>query len=151
MVEIRVLERRDVDSLAPLVDQFVSANKTLTYRPDYRSAFKDYAQKVLCQTNVVFFVAEEAGEIVGLIAGTVIDNGPIVLPEKIGYVGITVVSTAHRRKGIAGGLWEKLNDWFLSKRIEEVQLYVVPDNNEARGFWQDCGFTVALERWRKHI
>jgi predicted N-acetyltransferase YhbS len=75
MVEIRILKPADVDSLAPLVDQFVSANRTLTYRPDYRIAFCDAARKVLNDTNAVIFIAEEEGEIVGLITGRISDNG----------------------------------------------------------------------------
>ncbi len=150
-MDIRPLEQRDVDSLAPLVDQFVSANKTLTYRPDYRTAFCDSAMKILNDKDAVIFVAEETGEIIGLIAGRICDNGPIILPEKIGYVGTTVVLSKFRRKGIAKGLWEKLNEWFLSRGVEEVQLYVVPDNDEAKGFWQGRGFNVALERWKKHL
>jgi ribosomal protein S18 acetylase RimI-like enzyme len=150
-MNIRILEKQDVDLLAPLVDQFVSANKTLPYRPDYRNAFRDSARKVLNDANAVIFVAEEEGEIVGLITGRISDNGGIILPEKIGYISITVVLSKYRRKGIARRLWERLNEWFLSKEIEEVQLYVVPNNDEARGFWQDCGFSLALERWKKHI
>jgi ribosomal protein S18 acetylase RimI-like enzyme len=150
-MDIRALKQPDVDLLAPLVDQFVSANRTLTYRPDYRIAFCDAARKNLKDINAVIFVAEEEGEIVGLITGRISDNGGIILPEKIGYISITVVLSKYRRKGIAKRLWERLNEWFLSKGIEEVQLYVVPDNDEARGFWQDCGFGLALERWKKHI
>jgi ribosomal protein S18 acetylase RimI-like enzyme len=145
------LKPADVDSLAPLVDQFVSANRTLTYRPDYRNAFRDSARNTLNDTNVVIFVAEEEGEIVGLITGRISDNGGIILPEKIGYISITVVLSKYRRKGIARRLWERLNEWFLSNGIDEVQLYVAPDNDEARGFWQDCGFSLALERWKKHL
>jgi ribosomal protein S18 acetylase RimI-like enzyme len=145
------MEQRDMDSLAPLVEQFVSANKALTYRPDYRNAFRDSANKILDDTDAVIFVAEQAGEIIGLIAGRISDNGPIILPEKIGYVGTTVVLSKCRRKGIARGLWEKLNKWFLSKKIEEVQLYVVPDNEEAKGFWRSRGFNLLLERWKKHL
>jgi ribosomal protein S18 acetylase RimI-like enzyme len=150
-MDIRALKQQDVDLLAPLVDQFVSANKTLTYRPDYRNAFRDSARNILNDTNVVIFIAEEAGEIVGLITGRISDNGPIILPEKIGYISIIVVLSSYRRKGIAKRLWERLNEWFLSNGINEVQLYVVPDNDEARGFWQDCGFNIMLERWRKHL
>ncbi|MBN2019108.1 MAG: GNAT family N-acetyltransferase [Sedimentisphaerales bacterium] len=141
----------DLDSLWPLVDQFVSANKTLTYRPDYRYAFCDSARKVLSDTDAVIFIAEEKSEIIGLIAGRIIDNGPIIIPDKIGYVGTTVVLSGYRRKGIAKGMWEKLKGWFQSRGIEEVHLYVVPDNDEARGFWQSRGFNLVLERWQKRL
>ena len=151
MPNIRDLEQPDVDLLSPLADQFVSANKTLTYRPDYRNAFRDSARNILNDTNAVIFVADQEGEIVGLIAGRISDNGPIILPEKIGYVGTAVVLSRYRRRGIGKRLWERLNEWFLSKGIEEVQLYVVPENDEARGFWQNCGFSVAIERWKKHL
>ena len=150
-MKIRILEKQDVDLLAPLVDQFVSANKTLPYRPDYRIAFCDSARKVLNDTNAVIFVADQAGEIVGLIAGRIIDNGPIISPEKIGYVGTTVVLSKYRRRGIAKRLWETLNEWFLSRGIDEVHLYVVPSNDEAKGFWGNCGFNIVLERWKKRL
>jgi len=150
-MEIRPLEQRDLDSLAPLIDQFVSANKALTFRPDYRNAFRDSASKVLNDKDAVIFVAENEEKIVGLISGRIIDNGPIILPEKIGYVGGVVVLSKYRRKGIAKGLWEKLTEWFSSNGIKESQLYIVPDNNEAKGFWQDCGFNLTLERWKKRL
>jgi ribosomal protein S18 acetylase RimI-like enzyme len=150
-VKIRILKPTDIDSLWPLVDQFVSANKTLKYKPDYRNAFRDSAIKVLNDINAVIFVAEEKDEIVGLITGKISDNGAIILPEKIGYVSIIVVLPKYRRKGIARQLWNRLNEWFLSKGIEEVQLYIVPENEEAKGFWKDCGFNILLERWKKHI
>ena len=134
-----------------MVDQFVSANKALTFRPDYRDAFSDSARKVLEETDAVIFVAEEKGELIGLIAGRIIDNGPIIIPEKIGYVGTTVVLSKYRRKGIAKALWERLKEWFVSKGIEEAQLYVVPDNDEAGGFWESRGFNIFLERWKKRI
>jgi ribosomal protein S18 acetylase RimI-like enzyme len=150
-IEIRILKPTDVDSLRPLIDQFVAANKALTFRPDYRNAFCDSARKVLNDTDAVIFIAEEKGEIIGLISGRIQDNGPIILPEKIGYVGGVVVLSNHRRKGIAKAFWEKLKEWFVSRGIEEAQLYIVPDNDEARGFWQNCGFGLTLERWKKHI
>jgi ribosomal protein S18 acetylase RimI-like enzyme len=107
-IEIRILKPTDVDSLRPLIDQFVAANKALTFRPDYRNAFCDSARKVLNDTDAVIFIAEEKGEIIGLISGRIQDNGPIILPEKIGYVGGVVVLSNHRRKGIAKAFWEKL-------------------------------------------
>jgi ribosomal protein S18 acetylase RimI-like enzyme len=83
--------------------------------------------------NAIIFVAEQAEKIVGLISGRIIDNGPIILPEKIGYVGGIVVLSKYRRKGIAKELWQRLNEWFLSNGIKESQLYIVPDNVEAAG------------------
>jgi hypothetical protein len=44
-----------------------------------------------------------------------------------------------------------VNEWFLSKEIEEAHLYIVPENNEARGFWKNCGFDIILERWKKRL
>jgi ribosomal protein S18 acetylase RimI-like enzyme len=151
MTEIRFLKSSDIDLLAPLVDQLVSANKKLPFRPDYRIAFRDSAQKVLNETDAKILVAEEEGKVVGLIAGRISDNGTIIIPDKIGYIGTLVVLSEYRRKGIAKALWKKLREWFLSKGIVEAQLYVLPENEEARGFWQDCGFGLALERWKKHI
>jgi ribosomal protein S18 acetylase RimI-like enzyme len=150
-MDIRVLERQDVDSLTPLIDQFVSANSALTFRPNYREAFRDSARKVLEETDAVIFVAEEKGELAGMISGRIQDNGPIILPEKIGYVGGVVVLSRYRRKGTAKALWERLKEWFISGGIEEAQLYILPDNNDARGFWQDCGFNIVLERWKKRL
>jgi len=105
-MEIRPLEKRDLDLLSPLIDQFVSANKTLTFRPDYRSVFRDSARKVLNDKDAVIFVAEQTDEIVGLIAGRIIDNGPIILPEKNWICRFNCclikVSTQRNSKGTVG-------------------------------------------------
>ena len=150
-MEIRTLKLTDIDLLLPLIDQLVSANKTLPFRPDYRIAFRDSAKKVLNETDAVIFIAEAEGEIIGLIAGRISDNGTIIFPDKIGYIGTLVVLSGHRRKGIAKALWKKLKEWFLSKGIDEAQLYVLPDNEEAKSFWKNCGFNIILERWKNHL
>lgn len=141
----------DIDLIVPLADEFVSANTSLTFRPDYRDAFREHVRQVISDSEAVAFVAKNEQEVVGVIIGQIKENGPTVLPERIGYIGITAVSSKMRRKGIGRKLWKKMNDWFLSKGIEEVQLYTDINNNGARDFWKYCGFDVILERRRKQI
>lgn len=148
---IEELSETDLYSLDPLLDELVSANKTLNFRPDYQQQFHEYLKETISNPEVVIFVAKSDGANVGMIVGLIQDNGPFILPERIGYVRIAVVLSKHRREGIGMKLWQKMRCWFAAKGIDEVQLFTTVDNQVARCFWESCGFSVLLEHRRMRI
>lgn len=148
---IEELNEADLNSLGPLVDELVSANMALGFRPDYQQQFHNYLKETIPNPEVVVFVAKSDETSLGLMVGQIQDNGPFVLPERIGYVRIAVVLSTHRREGIGMRLWQKMRCWFETKGIDEVQLFTTVDNEEARRFWKSCGFRVVLKRWRQQI
>lgn len=56
-----------------------------------------------------------------------------------------------RGEGIAGGLLNELENWFLRKKAASVDLEIVPDNENAKRFWLSKGYMTELTRYRKVI
>jgi len=151
-VEIRRFEVADVESLRPLVDQFVVAHRRLSFRADYWSPLRRWLVSQAEDTNAVVLVACDGGtRPVGMMTATIQENGPLLAPERVGYIGLVVVAADHRRQGIVQRLWDTTRDWLLSKGIEEGELYTEVGNTTSDGFWDRQGFAAFLQRRRKRI
>jgi ribosomal protein S18 acetylase RimI-like enzyme len=135
---------KSLSSLYPLVDEFVRTHPDLTFRHDYRDAFARWISE-MDGDNEVIFTAGNDGNSVGLIAGTILRNAPLLLPERYGYIPIIVTLSQYRRREVGKRLWQTLCQWFEEKGIHEVRLYTSPNNPPARCFWQDCSFSSLLE------
>ena len=85
--------------------------------------------------SLVWFVAEEAGEPVGLAAGLTpgITGGS---PEVISMW----VDAAHRGSGVADALLGALFEWAGGQGAGALALNVAEDNDRARRFYQKAGF-----------
>jgi ribosomal protein S18 acetylase RimI-like enzyme len=132
------------DMLRPLVEEFVKAHPSLTFRPDYEDAFASWIQGLDTDSEVVF-IFQQDGIPVGLVVGAIRTNGPLLFPESYGYIPILVVLPAYRHRGVGKRLWAAVQEWFKSKGIGEVHLFTALDNPAARRFWDSCGFDPLFE------
>ncbi len=151
MVLIEPLDIAEVDLLEPLVDEFASSHDALSFRPDYQAAFRDWIRRISTNPEKIIYIAKDDSQIIGFAVGLIEENGPLILPDRIGYIPMLVVSSRFRRKGVGKRLWVVLNDWFSSKGVNEVQLNTHLDNEIAQNFWDHFGFKPILERRRIHI
>jgi ribosomal protein S18 acetylase RimI-like enzyme len=97
----------------------------------------DAARAFLDDPSVLFFVAEDAGQVLGFLSCQLIRRRaaePELLLYEIG------VRSAQRRRGIGRALVGAMNDWMDSQAIREV--WVLADNDDAVAFYRACGFTV---------
>lgn len=79
------------------------------------------------------FVAEESGEIIGvIIAG---NDG------RRGYIYHTAVSPSHRRNGIAAALVSRTLSALKKCGINKAALVVFDRNDDGNAFWEKQGFT----------
>lgn len=150
VIGVEPLNVCEIDRLPPLVEDFVRAHSSLPIRPDYIGASLNWLRDKANDPNTIVYLARHSTDICGLSVGTIETNAPLMLPEKIGYVQALVGSSSYRREGIGKVLWNRTKEWFISKGINEVQLYTAVHNNRARAFWQSCNFDVFYER-RKTI
>ena len=148
-IQIGILREEDFDSLRPLVDEFIRTHKSLSFRTDYWEAFCDYLTRSQTAENILCLRAIIKDETVGFVIGVIQDNGPLIFPERVGYVSIMVVDKNYRSIGVGNTLWKELRNWFLTNRIDYFELYTEFGNTPASTFWKNRGFSIFLERRRQ--
>ncbi len=147
-IQIGIIREQDFDCLRPLVDEFIQTHRSLFFRSDYWSSFCDWLKRSEISDKILPLRAKIDDDTVGFVIGVIQDNGPLISPEKVGYVTIMVVDRNHRAKGIGNALWTELRRWFLSKNIEHFELYTEFGNSLSGSFWRNRGFDTFLERRR---
>lgn len=103
-IRIEELGETGLTGLSPLLDAFVAAHLELRFRADYQRCFWDWMRRLRHAPDSEVYVAKAGGEPVGMIIATVDGNGPLLTPEKIGYVPMLAVLPDSRRHGIGTAL-----------------------------------------------
>lgn len=150
-ITITGLADEEVDLLRCLVDEFVLSHSSFRYKDNYWSTVRDWLLRTNKGEHSRVLAAKSEGRIVGFAVGQILDNGPLLFPERIGYGPIMVVATGSRKGGIGDALWKAMKDWFLGKGIEQVETYTECGNTVAENFWENHGFSVFLHRRKCRI
>ncbi|MBW2561936.1 MAG: GNAT family N-acetyltransferase [Deltaproteobacteria bacterium] len=150
-LNIEEIQEADFDSLQPLVEEFISTHRSLSFREDYWSSFCAWLVKAPKDENILLMRATIETDLVGFVVGVIQENDPLLSPDRIGYVSIMVVDKKHRGIGIGEDLWKELRSWFLSKGVSYFELYTEFENSLAGSFWSNRGFDTFLERRRQNI
>jgi GNAT superfamily N-acetyltransferase len=145
-VTITSLSNVEIDSLHYLVDEFVLSHGSLRFRDNYWAPVRDWLLRLKNDENSRVLAAKSNGRIIGFAVGQILDNGPLLYPERIGYGSIMVVAAEFRNSGIGDALWLGMKDYFLRKGIEQVEIYTECGNTVAETFWENRGFSIFLNR-----
>jgi hypothetical protein len=84
-ITVAELVETEIDLLHPLLDEFVLSHGSLRFRDNYWPRYREWLLKGKNPENSRVLVAKFDGRIVGLAEGRIVDTGPILLPERIGY------------------------------------------------------------------
>jgi ribosomal protein S18 acetylase RimI-like enzyme len=98
---------------------------------------RDAARAFLDDPNVLFFVAEDAGQLVGFLSCQLVrrrNDAPELLLYEIG------VRATQRRRGVGRALIAAMNAWMDEHAVREV--WLLADNDGAVAFYRACGFAV---------
>jgi GNAT superfamily N-acetyltransferase len=99
----------------------------------------------------VMFVAEKNEEIIGFSTG-LIKILPLFLGAcKVGYVDAIFLLPQYRKTGVSVHLYNVLEEWFISKKVESIELQVLPNNFSGYKFWNKMGYYNELIQMRKKI
>ena len=133
------------------IDKFHLNKITKSYEELY---FENLFQKVKTQNGAVF-VAENQNEIVGFIAGGIVqydevDKTCYACPLK-GEIFELVVSEKHRRLGVGQKLIEEMECYFKSKGCECVELDVFAYNETALKFYNKNGYETRMVKVFKNF
>ncbi len=151
MIKIEIPTELEIEKLGPLVDELVVSHPELPWVDDYREVYKKVSLAFLSEQDKAIFIAKKEEETVGVVMGSITDNGPLQGNKKIGLINIVIVLPSYRRKGIGKQLCEDIMEWFSEQKIEEVTLFNTVEDRLAKTFWESCGFEIFLEQRRKRI
>jgi ribosomal protein S18 acetylase RimI-like enzyme len=150
-ITLVLLSTNELPSLQPLVDEFVATYRSLPFKESYWDSFQQWLLKKRGDPDILVLAAHVDGKLAGFGLGTTQETGPLMVPERIGYVSLLVVAPQFRNVGVGKALCNGMCDWFLSNGIREVELYTEVGNELSNRFWDRRGFQPLLVRRRRNI
>lgn len=137
--EIRSARLEDYEALCRLYTELDETNRKLL--PDVFRAVEGPVRTVetirekLSDRRAIIFVAEVAGEVVGLVDVQSYDQQPFATfqPRVYAYIESFVVSPEFRGAGVADALFRRLEAWALEHGIPKIQLTAYNANRGAMG------------------
>ena len=142
----------DRDAVNELARQLHSLH--VSWRPDiFEPVTEMYSAEHFeeCITDRELYVHKIGGAIIGYALVHIEDfEGPGVVPQRRMFIDEFCVEEMFRDQGFGTEMMEAV--WALARafRCTDLQLGVFPQNDDAVGFWQKCGFTIrSIEMQRK--
>jgi RimJ/RimL family protein N-acetyltransferase len=96
-------------------------------------------------------IAEQNGELIGSGYAHIIDSKSYLKHQKHAHLGFMYVKPEHRGKGINRMIIERLQDWVLSKNVNEFRLEVYHNNPSAIRAYEKLGFMPLLLEMRMEL
>ena len=152
MVIIRKAKLKDAKQITELHLKLMRYHepfdKYYSLRKNARKTTLDYNKKAIRSPKKMVLVAEDKNKIIGFIVGELEKGVPIFKRKFIGRIGGTYILSKYRRKGITKQLIKILFDWFRSKKIEFIELYVDHRNTLGLKTWEKMGFKNFQKRMK---
>jgi len=151
MILIRVLKKKDEKQLLNLAFDFFKKNQRgeivskkllpLIQYKNYDEHLREDVGKYMRLDNnkAIIFVAEDNEKLIGYIYGRII-NKPKMRLGRIGVIEDWFVEEKYRGKRIGEILWNRLIEWFKSKKCNRLELDVYPTNKKAIKIYHKLGF-----------
>ena len=151
MLELaRLCDREDVNRLALQVHAL-----HVQWRPDiYEMVDELYPEERMQEaiSKRELYVAKMAGQIVGFVLVEIKrKDRPGLVKRKVMVIHEICVDQELRNHGIGKAMMEDVHALAKAFRCTDLQLGVYPQNDEAVGFYQKCGFTIRSIDMQKKI
>jgi len=109
-------------------------------RPNSSEGYAWFLGSQLKEKDVVVFVAERAGAIVGYVYAGLEPTSWKELRDMAGFIHDVVVEDSSRRLGIASSLVEAATDWLRAHGAPRVMLWTAEQNPAAQNLFSQLGF-----------
>jgi ribosomal protein S18 acetylase RimI-like enzyme len=156
-VLVRRATRADVPALGRLGAMLMRAHYAfdpLRFLPPGDSPEEGYAWFLgsqLTEDDVVVFVAEQAGAIVGYVYAGIEPLSWKELRDEAGFIHDIAVDEHARRGGIAGQLLEAALAWLRERGVPRVVLWTAEPNTAARQLFAAHGFRRTMVEMTREI
>ena len=156
---IRAVDSKEIPQVADMFIEFmfelkvVSGDSYFDFDQIVKVDIINYLVDFLnCDTGVIYCSTDNRDQIAGFIVGMEKDCFlPLSKVKKIGYIEALYVKNAFRRKGIAKELEEMLLNYFRGRELEYIELNLLTNNDQAKGFWSYRDYSAFREQYRKHL
>ena len=142
---VRRAGRRDLEAIQSLWVRLREEQGKLDPRlapgPNAARLEAEHREIVLADRRTAFFVAEDAGELVGFLHAQIDPNDPAYAPERFGTIVDLFVASACRGRGIGSRLLEFCKDWFRASNLGEYRLATPAGSAAAQRFFEQRGAT----------
>jgi len=101
--------------------------------------------------EVVVFVAERAGAVVGYVYAGLEPHSWKELREAAGFIHDVLVDEAHRGAGIASALIEAAAAWLKAHGAPRVMLWTAAPNHAAQRLFEQAGFRRTMIEMTKEL
>ena len=95
---------------------------------------------LLEDARVVIALDSVSGRAVGYCIAQIVSRPPVFTRREHGFITDMTVAPGLRRMGIGSLLLEHALAWFREKKVDRVELNVLPRNELGYSFWKKKGF-----------
>ena len=154
-MNIRRAGEDDFDALKEL--KLLSKKEELTYseilKPleESESFYLEYLMCDLTRTDREVLIAEDNGDIVGIVVAKALDTMSISLFEQKGYVSNLFVLSSHRGKGLGSELLRRALEWLKEQGISHVSVEIHTGNEAALRLYEKADFGEYTVKLTKHL
>lgn len=151
---IRPAVKSDLPVISALYEQFYQYNAK--QQPCfYRTATENgrYPENVIDSENEGLFVAEENGEVIGLIHVAEDQTPPYkpIVPHRFAVVIDLMVDEKARKQGAGKALMSAAKQWAEERGLDYIELMVLHENETGIGFYRHEGFETVSHTMRLKI
>jgi len=154
-VSIREANQEDYEGLCEVFAEVDALHREalphVFRQPDEPARTKEFISGIVADEDAALLVAENDGEIVGLVQILIREapDIPIMVPRRYGVIDNLAVKKGVRRSGVGRALIERAHRWAWDKGATQVELYVWEFNKEAITFYEKLGYrTASRKMWR---
>jgi len=148
---VRLARREDGPELyhawQALRQHYAATDPRIVPTPVSEGEFVAGLREMFARQTSVTFVAEDGGQLVGFISGSIEPNQPDRLPELHATVGYIYVEPEYRRTGLGRQLFQAVADWANRQEgISHFEMAVLASDDQAAAFWRTIGFSPFIQR-----
>ena len=152
---IRKAKIKDLDQIVKLALDFAKYHHKFdpyfAYKSDISKIYRENFIKSIYSTKRLLLVAQDNNRLVGYCLGSLATRSPIFKIYDIGVINDAFIDQDYRRKGLLELFLKEMFKWFKSKKIHDVELFVVAKNEIGKNAWAKYGFEDILLRRKIRI
>lgn len=120
-------------------------------RPDARQRARELYHSQLTSAFETIFLAEQGGQVSGLLRCVDSVGSPLLLPERFCYISSVYVRPENRRTGVLRALMAAAEQWCEQRRLDEIRLHSATASSVAQQAWSSLGFEVVEQVRRRAL